>query len=90
MKIFVVYGLVIGAFGTVLGELLGYFSCHAIRMFGVGLDPEVYYISELPVAMNPVEFAVVGVAAIVVCYLATILPSLQGSRLNPVEGLRYD
>jgi len=90
MKIFVTYGLIIGAVGTVVGVVLGFVSCLAIRQFGVGLDPEVYYISELPVRMNPIEFAVVALAAIVVSYLATIYPSLQGARLNPVDGLRYD
>lgn len=90
MKIFVVYGLVIGAVGTAIGILLGLVSCLAIREFGVGLDPEVYYISELPVRMNPIEFAVVAISAMVVSYLATIYPSLQAARLHPVDGLRYD
>jgi len=40
--------------------------------------------------MNPVEFIVVAVSAVVVSYLATLYPSLQAARLNPVDGLRYD
>lgn len=90
MKIFVVYGLIIGSLGTSIGVVLGMVSCLLIRQFGVGLDPEVYYISQLPVRMNPVEFVVVAVSAIIVSYLATLYPSLQAARLNPVDGLRYD
>jgi lipoprotein-releasing system permease protein len=90
MKIFVVYGLVIGCVGTALGVALGTLSCLAIRKFGVGLDPEVYYIAQLPVRMNPFEFLTVSLSALVVSYLATIYPSLQAARLSPVDGLRYD
>ena len=90
MKVFVVYGLIIGGLGTSIGVVLGFVSCLLIRQFGVGLDPEVYYISQLPVRMNPVEFIVVAVSAVVVSYLATLYPSLQAARLNPVDGLRYD
>jgi len=90
MKIFVVYGLVIGCLGTALGVVLGFLSCIAIRKFGVGLDPEVYYIAQLPVRMNPFEFTLVSLSALVVSYLATIYPSLQAAQLNPVDGLRYD
>jgi lipoprotein-releasing system permease protein len=90
MKIFVTYGLTIGFFGTTLGVAMGYVSCRAIETFGIGLDPEVYYIANLPVKMNPVEFVLVALAAMVISQLATVYPALQASRLKPVEGLRYE
>ncbi|MEW5851704.1 MAG: FtsX-like permease family protein [Myxococcota bacterium] len=90
MKIFVTYGLVIGGLGTLMGMCMGYLSCRAIEAFGIGLDPEVYYIANLPVKMNPVEFALVALAAVIISLLATVYPSLQAARLRPVEGLRYE
>jgi ABC-type lipoprotein release transport system permease subunit len=36
------------------------------------------------------EFALVGISAVVVCLLVTIYPALLASKLRPVEALRYE
>jgi len=90
MKIFVAEGIVIGAIGTAFGLLLGFGTCLLIDKVGIPLDPEVYYISNLPVRMNPVEFMLVAFLALALSYLATIYPASKASRLEPVEGLRSE
>jgi lipoprotein-releasing system permease protein len=90
MKIFVAEGIIIGAIGTAFGLLLGLGTCLLIDKVGIPLDPEVYYISNLPVRMNPGEFAMVAVLALALSFLATVYPASKGSRLEPVEGLRSE
>jgi len=90
MKIFVLEGLAIGGIGTVLGLGLGLLLCGIIAVFPIPLDPEVYYIPNLPVKIDLLQFGLVAVAAVVLAYLATIFPALFASRLPPVEGLRND
>jgi lipoprotein-releasing system permease protein len=53
------------------------------------MNPEVYYIDKLPVHVDGMEFALVGISAAVVCLVATIFPAILASRLHPVDALRY-
>ncbi len=90
MKIFVTYGLSIGGLGTALGLIGGLILCVLLQNFGIGLDAEVYYISQIPVRVDAFEIFLVAMGALLVSFLATIPPSLLAARLKPVEGLRYE
>ena len=83
MKIFMAEGVTIGAVGTAFGLLLGYGTCLLIDKVGIPLDPEVYYISNLPVVIEPSQFALVALAALGLSYLATHLPRDEGRPAEP-------
>jgi len=89
--VFVLQGLVIGVVGTVFGLALGTgISLWLDRYAVIKLNPEVYYLSHLPFAPQPLDLFFVGVAALVISLLATIYPALKAARLNPVEAIRYE
>ncbi|HMA95377.1 MAG TPA: ABC transporter permease [Polyangiaceae bacterium] len=88
LRVFLYQGAFIGIVGTVLGLGLGYFTCRGLVRYEFPLDPGVYFISRLPVRMQPLEFAMVGAFAILVCLIATVWPALYASRLRPAEAFR--
>src|SRR3989338_2426992 len=85
MKIFVTYVLSIGGIGTALGVIFGLILSVLLGRFGIGLDAEVYYISQIPVRIDAFEVFLVALGALLVSFLATIPPALLAARLKPVE-----
>jgi lipoprotein-releasing system permease protein len=51
---------------------------------------DVYQVSYVPFVVRPFDFAVVVISAVVICFLATLYPSRQASRLDPVQALRFE
>jgi lipoprotein-releasing system permease protein len=90
LRIFLYQGGITGLTGTGLGLLLGFLGCHALAAYEFPLDPKVYFISKLPLDVRLPEFLSTGLIAIVICLLATIVPSLYAAWLRPSEGLRQD
>jgi lipoprotein-releasing system permease protein len=88
LVVFLLLGLYMGGLGTVAGVAVGVAACVALTRFGLPLDSEVYYITRLPVRMNPYEIVIVVAAALVIALLATLYPAWVAARLRPVEGLR--
>jgi len=89
-RIFMLQGLVIGAIGTLVGAIGGCALIYVLdryQLIRVSLD--VYQISHVPFRLLPFDFAVVVVSAILVCFVATIYPSRQASKLDPAQALRY-
>ena len=92
MFVFMLQGLIIGTIGTAIGAITGIGISwvmnryQLLRVPGMG---EVYQISYVPFVLRPLELVLVVVIAVLICFLATIYPSRQASKLKPVEALRY-
>jgi len=90
-RIFVYKGLLVGGVGTLLGNLAALVVCLLLQNFRfIELPRDVYGIDTLKVRMHPEYFVVVTVAALLLCWLATLYPARQAARLSPVDVIRYD
>lgn len=90
-KIFVFKGMVIGTIGTLAGFGLGLALCRWLKQYNImKLTGDIYYsTTTLPVKLAVMDVVLIGVCALVICFLATIYPSRQAARLDPAEALRY-
>jgi lipoprotein-releasing system permease protein len=88
LVVFLLLGLYMGGVGTLSGIGVGILACLALARWGLPLDPDVYYITQLPVTMNPFEIAAVFAAAVCIALIATMYPAWVAARLRPVDGLR--
>jgi len=89
--IFMTQGLIIGLVGTAVGATAGYLVSYVLDRYKVIRVPiDVYQVSHVPFRVLPGDFTLVVVAAIVVCFLATIYPSRQAAKLDPAQALRYE
>jgi len=89
--IFMVQGLVIGMVGTTVGASAGFAISYVLDRYKLIRVPvDVYQVSHVPFTVLPLDFALVVLAAVVVCFVATIYPSRQAARLDPAQALRYE
>ena len=54
------------------------------------LDPNIYYISELPSDPQLQDILTIGITAFAITLLATLYPAWRASRIQPAEALRYE
>ncbi len=91
VRSFVAMGGFIGVVGVASGVILGV-STILLLLGGDGLQlpTKEYYLTKVPYELSMTEIGSVGLAAMAICLLATVYPSLIASRLKTVEGLRHE
>lgn len=88
-RIFVYNGLWYGGIGTALGSLLGWLICVYLTEVGFGIPGDVYFIDRMPCIPQFMDFLVVAVSALALTWVATLVPSREASRLDPMDIIRY-
>jgi lipoprotein-releasing system permease protein len=89
-RIFVLQGLIIGLLGTAVGALGGLSLIYVLDSYKLIRVPmDVYQISYMPFKLQFFDGVVVLIAAVLICFVATIYPSRQASKLDPAQALRY-
>ena len=96
-KIFLSIGLLLGLVGSILGIGFGILITGQLSgivdffesILGVTLyQAEIYFLSELPTEIHWLEVFWIGLLAVLLSIVSSIIPSYRASRLNPADVLR--
>jgi lipoprotein-releasing system permease protein len=91
MKIFMFEGSIIGIIGTALGTVTGLVFCWvADAKKLIHMDGGAYYLDYLPFTVTLQDVLLVIMASLTICFLSTLYPARQASKLDPVVIFRYE
>ena len=98
-KIFFLVGVTIGTTATIFGIFLGVmfsFYIENIReflssAFNISLFPEeIYFLSKMPTEINSISILIISACSIAITIVVSIYPAIKASKLDPVQGLKYE
>jgi lipoprotein-releasing system permease protein len=87
LRIFLSQGAFTGALGAIVGTVVGVGIGTILANLELPMNPDVYYISAIPVDLRATDVVAIVVVAILVSLASAIYPALYASALRPVEGL---
>jgi lipoprotein-releasing system permease protein len=99
LTIFITQGTAIGAIGTLAGVALGVLISSNLETLVHGLetvlgthflDAKVYFMSDLPAAVEWSDVLKISLTAFGLCCLSTIYPSWRAARTQPAHSLRHE
>jgi lipoprotein-releasing system permease protein len=91
LRVFVLQGAWIGIVGTAVGTAAGMLASWLLERYEIiRIPPEVYFVDHLPVSLQATDVLMIVGASLVVAFAATIYPSLQAAKLEPVDAIRHE
>ena len=88
---FINYTLIIMIPGLLYGNAIGIGLLLLQKFFGIiKLNPENYYVSTVPVDLNPIAIISISVGILIISGLALIIPSYLISKISPVKAIKYN
>jgi lipoprotein-releasing system permease protein len=91
VQLFVLQGLLMGVVSAFIGILLGIILSLVVRYTNlVDVPGDVYKFDHLPIDIRFGDIAAIFIVSVLICFVSSILPARRGSKLKPVEGLKYE
>ncbi|MDR1372712.1 MAG: ABC transporter permease [Dysgonamonadaceae bacterium] len=77
--------------GLLFGNIIALAICFIQKYTGIlKLNPDVYYLTEVPVEINIMSILLINIGAFVVTLLALILPSMLVANISPAKTVRFE
>jgi len=90
-KIFLYNALYLIGKGLLWGDILGLGLCLVQKHFGlIRLPQESYYVSVVPINLDPVHIVLLNLGTLIICSLMLIVPSYIIARIMPAKAIRFN
>ncbi len=76
--------------GLLIGNIIGIGLCYLQKTFHwIHLDQQSYYISVVPISINPVHILLLNIGTLLICIAMLVIPSMIVTRISPIKALKY-
>jgi lipoprotein-releasing system permease protein len=90
VRVFMKQGILIGIVGTMLGNCIALLLCWLeLRYRLFPLPSGIYFMTHVPIVISVLNFILVTVAALCMCFLASWLPSKFAANMDPIKLIRF-
>jgi len=90
-KIFLYVSAFLIGKGLFWGNLIGLSICFIQKYTGIlKLDPETYYLSQVPVEINWVSILLINIGTLIVTLLLLVGPSYLVAKISPAKTIRFE
>jgi len=77
--------------GMIWGNVIALVICILQKMFGIiKLDPATYYVTEMPVYLNPLYIILINIGALLISLAMMIGPSYLIARISPAKSIKFE
>ncbi|MDE6367971.1 MAG: FtsX-like permease family protein [Muribaculaceae bacterium] len=91
VRLFVSLGMRLALIGIIIGNFIGVGVCFIQMITGFAkLNPEMYYLSEVPIKIDILPFVALNIGVIVVAYLILFIPARSAAKIDPTESIRFE
>ncbi|MBU2505496.1 MAG: ABC transporter permease [Bacteroidetes bacterium] len=91
VKIFLLQGLYLSLIGVIAGNIIALIlSLLQINFNIISLPGSVYFLSSVPISINPLFYFVVSATALLLSMVSALIPSLIASKIQPVKAIRFN
>lgn len=91
IKIFMIEGLALALVGIIFGNILALMLIQLQVNFNIiNLPGEIYFLSRVPLQINPILFLIVNLVTISFSVLTSFIPAYLVSKINIVKAIRFE
>lgn len=77
--------------GMLIGNVIAFGIIFLQKTFGIiKLDPNTYYVTEMPIDINPLYIILINIGCLLVSLLMMIVPSYLIARISPAKSIKFE